>query len=147
MAVQEGSEIAITRIFDAPRETVWRAFTDSKLVAKWWGPNGFTNTIQEMDVRPGGTWRFIMHSPEGKDYENRIVYKEIMRPERIVFEHVTGPRFQVTMTLAEEDGKTRLTYRMVFSSTAELERAIKEFHAVEGLNQTMGRLGNQLEAC
>ena len=70
-------ELVITRIFDAPRELVWRAWTDPKHVAQWWGPNGFTNTIHEMDVRPGGVWRFVMHGPDGVDYANKIVFGEI----------------------------------------------------------------------
>lgn len=67
-------EIVITRVFDAPREQVFDAWTDSEHVSQWWGPNGFTTTTHEMDVRPGGVWRFIMHGPDGVDYKNRIVY-------------------------------------------------------------------------
>src|SRR4051794_34340238 len=64
-------EIVATRIFEAPRELVFTMWTDREHVAKWWGPRGFTNTIHEMDVRPGGTWRFVMHGPDGTDYPNR----------------------------------------------------------------------------
>ena len=67
-------EIITTRVLDAPRELVWKAWTDPKHVAEWWGPNGFTNTIHEMDVRPDGVWRFIMHGPDGVDYKNEIVF-------------------------------------------------------------------------
>ena len=73
-------EIAATRIFDAPRELVWKAWTDPKHVAQWWGPNGFTNTIHEMNVSPGGVWRFMMHGPDGTDYPNRIVFIEVVEP-------------------------------------------------------------------
>src|SRR5271167_1774957 len=78
-------EILITRDFDAPRELVWQAMTDPAQVVKWWGPRGFTTTIEEMDVRPGGTWRHVMHGPDGADYPNRCVFKEVARPRRIVF--------------------------------------------------------------
>jgi len=63
-------EITLSRLFDAPREVVFDAWTDPRQIAAWWGPDGFTNTIQEMDVRPGGVWRFVMHGPDGVDYPN-----------------------------------------------------------------------------
>ena len=69
-------EISITRLFDAPRELVFEAWTDPEQVVQWWGPHGFTTTIHEMDVRPGGVWRFIMHGPDGTDYDNRVVFEE-----------------------------------------------------------------------
>src|SRR6266852_4602923 len=77
-------EIVITRLLDAPRELAFQAWTEPQHVAHWWGPNGFTNTIHEMDVRPGGVWRFIMHGPDGTDYKNEIVYVEVVKPERLV---------------------------------------------------------------
>ena len=76
-------EIVAARVFDAPRELVFDAWTDPEHVAQWWGPNGFTNTIHEMDVRPGGVWRFVMHGPDGVDYNNKIVYIEVVKPERL----------------------------------------------------------------
>jgi uncharacterized protein YndB with AHSA1/START domain len=80
-------EIVLTRVFDAPPETVFEAFTDPERVVHWWGPQGFATTVHEMDVRPGGEWRFTMHGPDGWDYRNRIVYLEVARPERIVYKH------------------------------------------------------------
>src|SRR3972149_4696907 len=97
-------ELILTRIFDAPRELVFEAWTDPKHVAQWWGPNGFTNTIHEMNVRPGGVWRFVMHGPDGVDYPNKIVYDEIVKPERLVYSHVSGPKFQTTVTFDEQGG-------------------------------------------
>jgi uncharacterized protein YndB with AHSA1/START domain len=139
-----GREITMSRVFDAPRELVFRAWTDPELVEQWWGPDGFTNTIDEMDVRPGGTWRFVMHGPDGVDYQNRIVYDEVLRPERIVYTHLSGPRFQSTATFEEQGGKTKLTVWMRFESTEDFDRAVREFHAREGLNQTLGRLEKHL---
>ena len=137
-------EIVSARVFDAPRELVWKAWVDPKHVAQWWGPKGFTNTIHEMDVRPGGVWRFAMHGPDGTDYKNEIVFIEVVKPERLVYDHVSGPRFHVTATFADEGGKTKLTMRMVFPTAEERDNTVKKFGAVEGLNQTLGRLGEHL---
>ena len=94
-------EIVTTRVFDAPRERVFKAWTDPDHLARWWGPQGFTNTFHEFDLRPGGVWRFVMHGPDGADYQNKSVFVEITKPERIVFDHVSGPRFRVTTTFRE----------------------------------------------
>ena len=80
-------EIATSRVFDAPRDLVWEAWTDPKHLARWYGPNGFTVTTHEMDVRPGGVWRLTMHGPDGTDYPNLTRYVEVVRPERLVYEH------------------------------------------------------------
>src|SRR5580704_7290369 len=85
-------EIVVSRVFDAPRQLVWKAWTDPTQIVKWWGPNGFTTTIEEMDVRPGGSWKLIMHSPDGKDFPNRSVFLEVVEPERIVYSHGGGRR-------------------------------------------------------
>ena len=137
-------EITATRIFDAPRELVFEAWTDPKHIAQWWGPNGFTNTIHSMDVRPGGEWDFIMHGPDGTDYKNRIVYREVVRPSRLVYDHVSGPLFHATVTFEEVGEKTKLTVQMLFESAELRNKVAEEFGAVEGLNQTLGRLVTHL---
>jgi uncharacterized protein YndB with AHSA1/START domain len=138
-------EIVATRVFDAPRELVFEMWTDPVHVAQWWGPNGFTNSIQEMDVRAGGAWRLVMHGPDGTDYPNKSVYVEVVRPQRIVYDHVSGPKFRMTATFDEEPGnKTRLTVRMVFETAALRDKTATEFGAVDGLKQTLGRLGEKL---
>lgn len=137
-------EIVATRMFDAPRELVFRMWTDPQHVAQWWGPRGFTNTISTMDVRPGGVWEFVMHGPDGVDYKNKVVYIEVVRPERIVYDHVSGPLFHVTTTFADEGGKTRVNVRMLFESAALRNKVAEEYGAVEGLGQTLDRLGEQL---
>jgi uncharacterized protein YndB with AHSA1/START domain len=126
-------------------------FTEPEHVANWWGPRGFTSTIQEMDVRPGGVWRLVMHGPDGRDYPNKIVYDEVVRPERLVYRHVGDHESEpvnhhVTITFDDEGGKTRLSFRMVFSSAAERDRIAREHGAVEGLTQTLDRLGEHLAA-
>src|SRR5271170_7435424 len=80
-------EIRITRVFDAPPGVIFKLWTKPEHVARWWGPRGFTTTISEMDVRPGGTWRLVMRGPDGKDYRNRIVFLEVVKPERLVYKH------------------------------------------------------------
>lgn len=137
-------EIAATRVFDAPPDLVFQMWTDPKHVAQWWGPNGFTTTIHEMDVRPGGVWRFVMHGPDGVDYNNKSVYVEVVKPERLVYDHVSGPKFRATVIFEDRGGKTSVTVRMLFESVAERERTIEKFGAVEGLNQTLGRLKDHL---
>jgi uncharacterized protein YndB with AHSA1/START domain len=136
--------IIATRIFDAPRELVFEAWTDPQHIAQWWGPNGFTNTIHSMDVRPGGEWDFIMHGPDGTDYKNRIIYREVVRPERLVYDHVSGPLFHATVTFEAQGDKTRLTVQMLFESAELRNKVAEEFGAVEGLNQTLGRLETHL---
>ena len=142
-------EIVISRVFNAPRELVFDAWTDTKNIGQWWGPNGFTNTIHEMDVRPGGVWRFVMHGPDGVDYKNKIVYLEIVKPERLVYTHGSGEagdpgQFHVTVTFAEQGGKTELTMRSLFESAAERDKVVEEYGAIEGGNQHLDRLAEYL---
>lgn len=137
-------EILVTRVFDAPRALVFKAWTDAKQLAQWWGPNGFTITTREMDFRPGGVWRFVMHGPDGRDYKNENVYVEIAEPERLVFKHVSAPQFQMTVNFADDGHQTRLTVRMLFESAALRDKTVKQFGAVEGLKQTLGRLGKHV---
>src|ERR1700722_8445011 len=80
-----GREIVTTRLINAPRELVFEVWTKPEHIAKWWGPDGFTNTIKEMEVKPGGVWRFIMHGPNGMDFPTKIVYSEVVKPERLAY--------------------------------------------------------------
>jgi uncharacterized protein YndB with AHSA1/START domain len=140
-------EIVISRVFDAPRELVWNAWTDPKQIVRWWGPRGFTTTIYEMDVRPDGTWRYTMHGPDGTNYPGECVFLEVVKYERIVFSHgggkEGGPRtnFRSTWTFDAEDDQTKVTIRMVFNSPEAREFVVKEHRAIEGGNQTLQRLG------
>ena len=141
--------IVAVREFDAPRELVWQAWTDPKHLAKWWGPNGFTTTTNTYDARPGGVWRFVMHGPDGRDYQNRITFEEVVKPERIVYRHGGGAdvepvQFKTTVTFEDIGGKTRLTMHMLFPSAAERDRVIKEYGADKGLVQTLARLAEHL---
>src|SRR5689334_4170131 len=122
-----------SRVFDAPRDLVFSAFTDPKHLAQWWGPNGFTTTTHGFDFRPGGVWRFVMHGPDGRDYQNRITYDEIVKPERIRYHHGGGDdvepvQFRTTVTFEKLAGdRTQLTLHAVFPSAAARQRVIKQY--------------------
>ncbi len=135
-------ELRISRLLRAPRELVWQVFTQPEHIVNWWGPNGFTNTIQTMQVRPGGVWDLTMHGPDGTDYKNKSVYREIVQPERIVYEHISGPKFIATIELLAEGENTRLNWHMLFESAEELEQVIKVFKADEGLKQNAEKLAD-----
>jgi len=139
-----GRELTTTRVLDAPRERVFRAFSEAEHLAQWWGPQGFTNTFQEFDLRAGASWRYVMHGPNGADYPNESVIVEVVKPERIVLEHVSGPRFRLTITLAPEAGKTRITWRMLFPSAADCDKV--RGLAVPANEQNLDRLEARLAA-
>ena len=145
----KGAEIVFTRIFDAPRELVFEAWTHAEKIAEWWGPDGFTTTTRS--VRPGGVWRFVMHGPDGRDYQNRIVYEEAAPPERLVYAHVGAEdteavNFRVTVIFQDSGGKTKPTMRQIFPSVAERERVERTYGAREGALQTLARLAGYLAA-
>jgi uncharacterized protein YndB with AHSA1/START domain len=142
-------EIVQSRVYDAPRELVFEAWTDPKHITHWWGPRGFTTTTYEMDVRPGGVWRFVMQGPDGTDYKNKIVYLEVARPERLTYNHAgeeetEGVKFRTTVTFADRGGKTELTMRIVFETAAERNHVVDKHGAVEGGKQTLERLAEFL---
>lgn len=142
-------EIVITRVFNAPRERVFKAWTDPKHVDRWWGPRGFTNQTSEMDVRPGGVWRFVMRSAEHGDFPNKIVYLEVVKPERLVYDHGADddapPHFRVTVTFVEKGQKTELTMRSIFPTAEARDKVVREYGAIEGGKQTLDRLSECLE--
>lgn len=136
-------QIVGTRLLDAPRDLVWKVWTEPEHLAPWWGPNGFTSTIQEMDVRPGGTWRLIMHGPDGTDYPNSSVYVEVVKPQLLVYDHVSAPQFHSMATFFSEGNKTRVTVRLFFDTAALRDKTAKEFGAIEGLQQMLERLAEK----
>ncbi|MBS1531088.1 MAG: SRPBCC domain-containing protein [Bacteroidetes bacterium] len=132
-------ELRIERTLNAPVALVWKVFTEPEHIVNWWGPNGFTNTIYTMDVRPGGEWDFMMHGPDGRDYKNRAVYQEIVPLKKIVFNHF-APNFTTTIEFDVKGKQTHLKWHMVFE-TRELFRAVvKEHGADEGLKQNIEKL-------
>jgi uncharacterized protein YndB with AHSA1/START domain len=115
--VSPDCEIVTIRVINAPRETVFRAWTDPHILQKWWGPAGFTNTFKEFDLRPGGKWSFIMHGPDKGDYQNECVFLTIENPALLAWDRLSRPLFRVVTTFDETpDGNTKLIFRMQFDS-------------------------------
>jgi uncharacterized protein YndB with AHSA1/START domain len=136
-------KIITTRVVNAPRNLVWKAWSDPDRLARWWGPKGFTNTFYCCDMRSGGLWHFVMHSPGGLDFMNQSTFVEVVKPELIVIHHLSGPQFQLTVNFTEHAGRTRITWRMSFASAEEYER-VKTF-APTANEQNLDRLEAQLE--
>ncbi len=142
-------EIVMSRLLNAPRELVFEVWTKPEHIVRWWGPDGFTTTIHEIDVKPGGVWRFIMHGPDGTDYPNKIVYKLVQRPERLEYSHCSDDEentinFEVTVTFDAQQDKTLVTMRSIFPSEEALKLVVREYGAVEGAKQHLGRLETYL---
>ena len=116
-------EIVITRTFDAPRELVFKAFTDPDAVRQWWGQATSETVVDELEARAGGRWRFVERDGEGNEYGFHGVYHDATAPERIVytfeFEGMPGHVLLETITFEEQDGKTHMTDRSVFQSVAD----------------------------
>ncbi len=137
-------ELVTSRVIAAARPRVWRAFADPTLLARWWGPTGFSNTFHTFELRPGGAWRFVMHGPDGVDHPNESLFVEVLPAERLVFEHVSAPRFEMTITLTDHGARTALGWRQRFDS-AETCRRIAPI-AVPGNEQNLDRLSALLHA-
>jgi uncharacterized protein YndB with AHSA1/START domain len=141
--------IEFTRHFDAPRALVWKAWTDPKHVGQWWGPTGFSVTTHAISVKPGGVWDFVMHGPDGRDYDNKITFHEVVAPERLVYSHGEPgdtDLFHVTVTFdAVAPDKTRLVMHSRFPSVAARDQVARDFGAVEGGEQHLGRLETYLK--
>lgn len=143
-------QILVTREFSAPRELAWEAMTSPQHVGKWWGPRGFTTETESMDLRPGGEWKHVMVAPDGTRFRNHSVYREVRKPERIVYAH-TGYfpdggtiEFESTWTFeALSPTRCRVTIWNVFP-TVERFQSVAKFGVVEGAQQTLERLGEQL---
>jgi PhnB protein len=146
---QDPKVIIGTRVFNAPRALLFEAWTQPRNLAQWWGPNGFSISTHSFDFRPGRIWRFVMHGPDGRDYQNRITFDEIVRPERIAYHHGGGDdvepvQFRTLVSFEDIGGKTRLTMRATFPSAKERDRVIREYGADKGLVQTLTRLGEHV---
>jgi uncharacterized protein YndB with AHSA1/START domain len=144
--------LVLTRIFETPRELVFKAWTNAKLLARWWGPQGFTSPVCEADARPGGAVRIHMRAPDGAVSPMKGIFHEIVAPERLVltmsaFEESKGHarlKTQCTVTLAEQEGRTALTLRtVVVRSKPEVVAALT---GPEGWRQSLERLADLLDA-
>jgi uncharacterized protein YndB with AHSA1/START domain len=135
-------DIVTTRVLDAPREQVFRAFSDPARLARWWGPEGFTSTFKAFNFEPGGVWTFVMHGPDGVNYPNESRFVDIVPPARIVFDHVIGTLFRATFVLTEEGAGTRLHWTMHFDDPAACARVAR--FAGEANEQNLDRLAQLL---
>jgi uncharacterized protein YndB with AHSA1/START domain len=140
-------EIVISRVISAPRELVFEAFTEVRHLSRWWGPEGFTTTTRAFEFRAGGEWDFVMHGPDGTDYQEWISWTEIAPPERITLRHGEfrgDPNaFESALTFAPDGpgrSVTRIEMRTVFPTKELRDEAVEKYHAIEGGRQTLGNL-------
>jgi uncharacterized protein YndB with AHSA1/START domain len=131
-------ELFTSRTIDASPDRVFAAILDPAQLARWWGPNGFTNTFEEFQPRAGGKWRFVMHGPDGKDYPNESVFVDVTPPDRVIIRHASHPHFELTVTLEDVQGKTRIRWQQRFESAAECQRIAK--FAIDANEQNLDRL-------
>src|SRR5262249_7139737 len=142
------NEIHITRVYDAPVEDVWDAWTDPEQVAQWWGPRGFTITTHSKDLRVGGHWSYTMHGPDGVDYPNKTVYHVVEERSKLVYDHGGNddrpPLFRVTVLFSQTGGKTKMEMSMALP-TPEAAAEARKFIKKAGGDATWDRLAEYLE--
>jgi uncharacterized protein YndB with AHSA1/START domain len=147
LTVKSDTELVIERVFDAPRELVWKATTDPKAIPQWWGPRGFETIVDKMDVRPGGQWRFIHRAPDGSEYGFRGEYREVVPVERIVqtfeFEPMAGHISVESASYEDLGGKTKLSVLVTFDSIYDREGMI-DSGMEAGMRETHDRLAEYL---
>jgi uncharacterized protein YndB with AHSA1/START domain len=145
--------LTVERVFDAPRELVFKAWTEADRLARWFGPQGWTLPVCTVDLRPGGVWQYCMRGPNGEESWGRAVYREIVPPQRLVyvdaFTDAQGnviesmPQLRVTTEFVDQDGKTKLTSRSDFASADDLN-AVLAMGVVQGMGETWDRLAAYL---
>lgn len=144
-------ELVFKRLYDAPRELVYEAWTTPAHIERWWGPDGFATFVYEMDVKPGGVWKLAMRAPDGKAYNNRMKFVDVVKNEKLAYKQDPDAEseqanFEVTVTFtARGASQTEVTMRMLFPSNEERERVANTYHAIEGGVQTMARLAQHLD--
>lgn len=112
------SALTTSRVLAAPVDQVYAAFRSPERLARWWGPEGFTNTFEVCEFKSGGRWRYVMHGPDGKDYPNESVFAEVLPPGRIVIEHTSLPTYKLTITLTSMGPDTQIEWSQVFDNEA-----------------------------
>ena len=139
-------EMVISRVISAPLELVFEAFTEVRHLAQWWGPDGFTTTTRAFEFRVGGEWDFVMHGPDGTDYQEWIRWTEIAPPERIALLHGESRgdpnAFESVLTFTHDGTATRIEMRTVFPTKELRDEAVEDYHAIEGGLQTLSHLAD-----
>jgi uncharacterized protein YndB with AHSA1/START domain len=139
-----GREQRTSLLLEAPLGRVWEVWTKPEHIRHWWGPNGFTNTIEKMEVEPGGEWLFTMHGPDGRAYPNRTIFREVVPYRKLVHEHV-DPNFMAVIEFEARDDKTLLHWYKLYETEELFEKVEKEYRASEGFKQTVERLQAYLD--
>src|SRR5882757_6603254 len=137
-------EIVISRVISAPRELVFEAFTEVRHLSRWWGPEGFTTSTRSFEFRVGGEWDFVMHGPDGTDYQEWITWREIVPSERIALRHGESRddpnAFESVLTFEPAGEQTRIVMHTVFPTKELRNEAVEKYHAIEGGEQTLRNL-------
>src|SRR3954453_15310587 len=137
-------EIVISRVISAPRELVFEAFTEVRHLSRWWGPQGFTTTTRAFEIRVGGAWDFVMHGPDGTDYQEWITWREIVPSEGIGRQHGESRddpnALESVLTFEPAGEQTRIVMSTVFPTKELRDEAVEKYHAIEGGEQTLRNL-------
>jgi len=140
--------ITITREMNVPADKVWDAWNRPDKIAKWWGPAGFTSTVNHLEVRDGGRFEVVMHGPNGVDYPNVYIFDHVEKPRQLVYTN-TGSKefglapFQSVFDIEQIGDRTRVTLHARFSSEEDKRKHVEQFHAIEGAQQLLQRLEEQ----
>lgn len=143
-------EVVFSRVLDVPRDLAWTVWSDPAHLRHWFGPDGFTTTTHEFSFVPGGTWRFTLLGPDGTRYPNRIVFREIVPPSRLVYENAWDDpgaelHFSVVASFIADGDRTRLSLHMTFPDRQSLETAVEHYGVLQGGVQTLERLAAALK--
>jgi uncharacterized protein YndB with AHSA1/START domain len=138
-----GRDQRTSLLLDGPIEWVWEVWTKPEHIIHWWGPEGFTNTIEKMQVEAGGEWLFVMHGPDGKDYPNKTIFREVVKHKKIVQEHF-APNFIATIDFESQGVQTLLNWYKLYETKGLFEMVEKQYKTNLGFMQTIEKLKNYL---
>lgn len=138
-------ELYLERLLDAPIDLVWEVWTKPEHIAQWWGPNGFTTTIDKMNMQPEGEWILTMHGPDGTDYPNESTFKEVVPMKRIVYDHTSYPYIVATIDFEAQGDKTLIKWHMLFDSVEVFIDVAKKYGAEKGQKENLEKLSVYLQ--